>query len=44
MKKHLGSTLGSLFEALGEKGDVDVLTQKKLLAAREAGLVPGAKR
>jgi antitoxin HicB len=36
MKKHIGSTLESLFEELGEKQDVDLLTQKKLLAARIA--------
>jgi len=34
MKKHIGSTLDSLFEELGEKEDVDLRTQKKLLAAR----------
>ena len=28
--KHIGSTLGSLFEELGEKDDVDFLTEKKL--------------
>ena len=36
MKKHIGSTLDALFEELGEKEDVDLLTQKKLLAARIA--------
>jgi DNA-binding Xre family transcriptional regulator len=34
MKKHVGSTLDSLLEELGEKEEVDLLTQKKLLAAR----------
>ena len=34
MKKHVGSTLDSLFEELGEKEEVDLLTQKKLLAER----------
>ena len=32
--KHVGSTLDSLFDELGEKDDVDLLTQKKLLAAK----------
>lgn len=32
--KHVGSTLDSLFEELGEKDDVGLLTQKKLLAAK----------
>ena len=34
MKKHIGTTLDSLFEELGEKAEVDLLTQKKILAAR----------
>ena len=34
MKKHIGSTLDSLFEELGEKEEVNLRTQKKLLAAR----------
>lgn len=34
MKKHVGSTLDSLFEELGEKEEVNLRTQKKLLAAR----------
>jgi len=34
MNKHIGSTLGSLFEELGEKDEVDLLTQKKLIAAK----------
>jgi antitoxin HicB len=34
MKKHIGTTLDSLFEELGEKEEVDLLTQKKLLATR----------
>jgi antitoxin HicB len=34
MKKHIGATLDALFEELGEKEVVDLLTQKKLLAAR----------
>ena len=33
-KKHIGTTLDSLFEELGEKEEVNLLTQKKLLAAR----------
>lgn len=32
--KHIGSTLDSLFDELGEKDDVGLLTQKKLLAAK----------
>ncbi len=32
--KHIGSTLDSLFEELGEADDVGLLTQKKLLAAK----------
>ncbi len=32
--KHIGSTLSSLFEELGEREDVELLTQKKLLAAK----------
>jgi hypothetical protein len=36
MKKHIGSTLDSLFEELGEKQDVDLLTHKRLLAGRIA--------
>ena len=36
MKKHMGSTLDSLFEDLGEKQEVGLLTQKKLLAAKVA--------
>lgn len=34
MKKHVGSTLSSLFDQLGEREEVDLLTQKKLLAAK----------
>jgi DNA-binding Xre family transcriptional regulator len=34
MKKHIGTTLDSLFKELGEKEEVDLLTQKKLLAFR----------
>lgn len=34
MKKHVGSTLDSLFEELGEKEEVSLRAQKKLLAAR----------
>ncbi len=34
MKKHIGSTLDSLFEELGEKEDVGLLAQKKLLARK----------
>ncbi len=33
-KKHVGSTLDSLFDELGEKEEVGLLTQKKLLAAK----------
>jgi DNA-binding Xre family transcriptional regulator len=32
--RHIGSTLDSLFEELGEREDVELLTQKKLLAAK----------
>ena len=34
MKKHVGSTLSSLFEELHEKEELDLLTQKKLIAAK----------
>lgn len=36
MKKnnHIGTTLDSLFDELGESDDVGLLTQKKLLAAK----------
>ncbi len=34
--KHIGSTLDSLFDELGEKDDVGLLAQKKLLAAKVA--------
>ena len=30
--KHIGSTLDSLFDEMGETDDVGLLTQKKLLA------------
>jgi len=33
-KKHIGSTLDSLLAELGEREDVELLTQKKLLAAK----------
>jgi antitoxin HicB len=33
-KKNIGSTLDSLFDELGESEDVELLTQKKLLAAK----------
>ena len=33
-KKHIGSTLDSLLDELGEREDVELLTQKKLLAAK----------
>jgi DNA-binding phage protein len=33
-KKHIGSTLDSLFEELGEREEVELLTQKKLLSAK----------
>ena len=32
--KHVGSTLDSLFDELGEREEVELLTQKKLLAAK----------
>ena len=32
MNKHIGSTLESIFEELGELEDLELLTQKKLLA------------
>ncbi len=32
--KHIGSTLDSFFEELGEADDVGLLTQEKLLAAK----------
>jgi antitoxin HicB len=32
MNKHIGSTLESFFEEIGELEDVELLTQKKLLA------------
>lgn len=38
-KKHIGSTLDSLFEELGELEDVSLRTQKKLLAARVAQIM-----
>jgi len=34
MNKHIGTTLDSLFKELGEKDDVGLLTQKKVLAAK----------
>jgi DNA-binding Xre family transcriptional regulator len=34
MNKHIGSTLDSLLVEMGEKDDVDLLTQKRLLAAK----------
>jgi len=33
-KKNIGSTLDSLFDELGELEDVELLTQKKLLAEK----------
>jgi hypothetical protein len=33
-KKYIGSTLDSFFEELGEREEVELLTQKKLLAAK----------
>ena len=33
-KKYIGSTLDSLFEELGERENIELLTQKKLLAAK----------
>ena len=33
-KKHIGSTLNSLFEELGELEEVELLTHKKLLSAK----------
>jgi hypothetical protein len=35
-KKHVGSTLDSLLEDLGEREEVELLTQKKLLASKIA--------
>ena len=35
-KRYIGSTLDSLFEELGEREEVELLTQKKLLAAKIA--------
>ena len=32
MNKHIGSTLGSLFEELGEKDEIELLAMKKLVA------------
>ncbi len=34
MNKHIGSSLTSLFEELGESHEIDLLTQKKLLALK----------
>lgn len=34
MKKHVGSTLDSLLEELGEKEEVGLLAQKKILALK----------
>jgi antitoxin HicB len=34
MSRHIGSTLESLFEEMGEKEDLELLTQKKLLALK----------
>ena len=34
MTRHVGSTLDSLFEEIGEKEDLELLTQKKLLALK----------
>ena len=34
MKRHIGSTLDSLLEELGEKEEVGLLAQKKLLALK----------
>jgi DNA-binding Xre family transcriptional regulator len=34
MNKHVGSTLESLFEELGEKDEIDLLAQKKRLALK----------
>jgi ribosome-binding protein aMBF1 (putative translation factor) len=33
-KKNIGSTLDSLFDELGEREDVELLTQKKLLSEK----------
>jgi len=33
-EKNIGSTLDSLFDELGEREDIELLTQKKLLAAK----------
>ncbi len=34
MSRHIGSTLESLFDEMGEKEDLELLTQKKLLAQK----------
>ena len=34
MNKHIGSSLTSLFDEMGETHEVDLLTQKKLLALK----------
>jgi len=34
MNKHIGSSLTSLFDETGEAPDIDLLTQKKLLALK----------
>ena len=34
MNKHIGASLTSLFEELGESHEIDLLTQKKLLALK----------
>jgi hypothetical protein len=34
MTKHIGSTLAALFEQMGEAEDLELLTQKKLLALK----------
>lgn len=39
MKKHVGSTLNSLFQELGELEEINLRTQKKLLAAKVAQLM-----
>ena len=42
--KHIGSTLDSLFEELGEADDVGLFTQKKLLAAKRCTLNQDSQR
>ena len=43
MNKHFGSTLDSLFEELGEKEEVELLTQKKVLANQLRRMMEAAR-